>query len=419
MRICLLFVLLLNAFALAVTHLDDEKAARRAFIEKLDDAKKKFLADTRDSLLASLQANDVESTFRYVKVLADSASEDYALDKYELLQVYLLMDQFDSAIVTLTRDFANHLTYDKNSGFGTTVSQYSAFYDNLNFFLDEKMNLSKSGNLQIQLERIANANIKQEYKDLASVMKEVQKGEIIKGKSVVCHYDLDSINEKKSKSCPKLDKIYDRRYYESNYGLGFERLIRKDTTSYNVLIKLLGDFFNKYPNSEFNSWVQKQLRLEKENKEAVLRIKYYYNYNLYTGGIGVELFTLLSKLGAEINFVFQYKRLMFLLNYGIDKKNSGWNYAFGVDVFETKSFKVFPFVGFDDPMVAGLQLEYRPWISELGRDLPIGAYCSLKAKYEVRIDDNQVVHRNENGQADSYKTVVNHRFYLGVGFHIW
>lgn len=134
MRICLLFVLLLNVLAFAGTPLQEEKTARRAFIEKLDDAKKKFLADTRDSLLASLQANDVESTFRYVKVLADSASEDYALDKYELLQVYLLMNQYDSAIVTLTRDFANHLTYDKNSGFGTTVSQYSAFYDNLNFF---------------------------------------------------------------------------------------------------------------------------------------------------------------------------------------------------------------------------------------------------------------------------------------------
>ena len=137
MRVFLLFVLLLNVLAFAGTPLQEEKAARRAFIEKLDDAKKKFLADTRDSLLASLRENDVESTFRYVKVLADSAYGDYALDKYELLQIYFLTNQLDSAIVTLTRDFANHLTYDKNSGFGTTVSQYSAFYDNLNFFLCE------------------------------------------------------------------------------------------------------------------------------------------------------------------------------------------------------------------------------------------------------------------------------------------
>lgn len=406
MRICLLFVLLLNVVVFA------NDCNIRLLPAFTDSPEKQILANVRDSLLSSLQAQDSNEVFRFVNVLKNSGYGERALDNYELLQIYLMMNQYDSAIVTLTRDFANHLTYDKNSGFGTTVSQYSAFYDNLNFFLDEKMNLSKSGNLQIQLERIANASIKQEYKDLASVMKEVQKGEIIKGKSVVCHYDLDSTNEKKSKSCPKLDKIYDRRYYESNYGLGFERLIRKDTTSYNVLIKLLGDFFNKYPNSEFNSWVQKQLRLEKENKEAVLRIKYYYNYNLYTGGIGVELFTLLLKLGAEINFVFQYKRLMFLLNYGIDKKNSGWNYAFGVDVFETKSFKVFPFVGFDNPMVAGMQFEFRPWISELGREAPIGCYLSIKAKYVFKYGE-------KGGEADDDEKHSKHRFYLGVGFHIW
>ena len=54
MRICLLFVLLLNAFAFAASSLDEEKTARRALIEKLDDVGKKHLADTRDSLLTSL-----------------------------------------------------------------------------------------------------------------------------------------------------------------------------------------------------------------------------------------------------------------------------------------------------------------------------------------------------------------------------
>ena len=61
MRVFLLFVLLLNVLAFAGTPLQEEKAARRAFIEKVDDAKKKFLADTRDSLLASLGENDVEN----------------------------------------------------------------------------------------------------------------------------------------------------------------------------------------------------------------------------------------------------------------------------------------------------------------------------------------------------------------------
>jgi hypothetical protein len=63
----------LNVFTFAASFLDEKMAARRAFIEKLDDIEKKRLADTRDSLLTSLQENDVNAVARYIGILTDSA----------------------------------------------------------------------------------------------------------------------------------------------------------------------------------------------------------------------------------------------------------------------------------------------------------------------------------------------------------
>ena len=59
-----------------------------------------------------------------------------------------------------------------------------------------------------------------------------------------------------------------------------------------------------------------------------------------------------------------------------------------------------------------MQFEFRPWISEMGHDAPIGGYLSLKAKYVFKYGEN-------GGKADDYKKNSKHRFYLGVGFHLW
>ena len=62
--------------------------------------------------------------------------------------------------------------------------------------------------------------------------------------------------------------------------------------------------------------------------------------------------------------------------------------------------------------MAGTQFEFRPWISELGYDAPIGGYLSLKAKYVFKYGES-------DGDADDDKKHPKHRFYFGVGFHIW
>ncbi len=75
-----------------------------AELEKIDKLDKKFLGDTRDSLLQAVKEKDVESTRHFVDVLSDSAYEEHALDKSELIQIFFLTDQLDSAIITLAKE---------------------------------------------------------------------------------------------------------------------------------------------------------------------------------------------------------------------------------------------------------------------------------------------------------------------------
>ena len=176
----------------------------------------------------------------------------------------------------------------------------------------------------------------------------------------------------------------------------------------------------------------KQVELKKDDREKDLKKRHYYYDFFYTGGIGGEYFISTSNSSFELNVVLQYKRFILTANYGQDDDFLyGWNVLLGVDVFENKFFKIVPFVGGYDPWMAGLQFEFRPWISEMGHDAPIGGYLSLKAKYVFKYGENGC----ESGTAkdgvmrcyvdgipagrESDKKLAKHRFYLGVGFHIW
>ena len=171
MRKILVFILLLNVLGLAASRLNEALEARQAFIAKFDDSEKKYLADVRDSILTFLQANNNDESLRYVEILKDSSYKDYALDKYELLQVYFLTNQLDSAIVTFVRDYDNHLMPYAQNAYTHEYQWYSAFDDKLVEYLDSKMNLTKREVLQEQLNRILNSDVSQELKDLAKNLK--------------------------------------------------------------------------------------------------------------------------------------------------------------------------------------------------------------------------------------------------------
>ena len=413
MRFFLLLVLLLNVLGLAASRLNEALETRQALIAKFDDSEKKYLADVRDSLLYSLEANNNEESLRYVEILKDSSYKDYALDKYELLQIYFLINSLDSAIVTFVRDYDNHLMPYAQNAYAHEYQWYSAFDDKLVDYLDSKMDLTKREVLQEQLNRISNSDVSQELKDLARLMKMEFMRNVVKSKSVAC-FSEDVKKGRMPEVCVKRDEIYQMRY-----GVWSNDFVEKDSVFYDSLLSMYASFENEYPDSEFRSWATKHGIIRRRNRESYNSYKYYYRERFYTGGIGGEAFILLdSELGEgyELNIALQYKRFMLTFSYSfldcsvncqeLQNKFDGWLFLLGWDVFETKWFKIAPFIGFYDPYVTGLQLEFRPWISELGRDVPIGGYLSFKAKYELRY-------------ANRFEEKIRNNFFLGVGFHIW
>ena len=404
MRKILLFVLLLNVLGFGSKFEDEE--IRRFHKEKLE-AQRNYLGEVRDSLLQSLQAKDFEATSRYIELLTDSVFDAYALDKYELFQVYLLMDKLDSAVATFVRDYDNRLeSYSYGSGYRyVDETKRSAFNDELNEYLNKHANLKTRENLRKQLNRALNADVSQEYKDLADLMSFV--------------FERDTLKSRTTSETMR-------------YGFWKNDFVEKDSVYFELLISKYLTFQKRYPSSEFYLWAHREESLERKKQNNRNFQKYYYREWFYTGGIGGEYFYSPSNGSYEWNIVLQYKRFILSANYGQDDDfHYGWNVLLGADVFENKYFKVVPFVGGYDPWMAGLQFEYRPWISELGHDAPIGGYLSLKAKYVFKYGENGCeAGGGKDGVMRCYvdgaptgrerdKKLAKHRFYLGVGFHLW
>ena len=398
MRICLLFVLLLNVFTFAAS------CNIYPLPTFADSPEKQTLAKVRDSLLTSLQVQDSNEVFRLVNVLKNSGYDERALDNYELLQIYLMMNQYDSALVTLVRE---HSRYINNSYVGemygcSHVAPYSAFDDKLVDYANTKIDLTTNENFQKQLNRISNGTAKQEYRDYTNLMKVILKNTSLNDKHKYCdaNYSWNCFDNRDS-----VQRVRFVEYYT------FEEL--KDTLFFDSLIEKLIAFKNKYPESEFNPWIMKQVELKKDDRERDLKKRHYYYEFFYTGGIGGDYFISPPNGSYEWNVVLQINRIILSLSYGRDDYFShGWNVLLGVDAFENKFFKVVPFVGGNNALMAGTQFEFRPWISELGREAPIGCYLSIKAKYVFKYGE-------KGGEADDDEKHSKHRFYLGVGFHIW
>lgn len=393
-RICLLLALFFNVFSFAAS----------CYLYPLpaftDSPEKKALANVRDSLLTSLQARDSNEVFRLVSVLENSGYDERALDNYELLQIYLMMNQYDSALVTLARE---HFRFIRNKPCDCSeAAPYSAFDDKLVDFANEKMDLTKNENFQKQLDKISNGTTKQEYRDFANLLKVILKNTSMNGKNKYCdaNYSWDCFDNRDA-----VQRIRFFGYYT------YEEL--KDTLLFDSLIEKLIAFKNKYPESEFIPWITRQVELKETSRERQFKRRHYYLERFYTGGIGGEYFISPSNFSFELNIVLQFKRFILSASYGEDDDFlDGWNILLGVDVFENKFFKIIPFIGGYSTWMAGTQFEFRPWISELGYDAPIGGYLSLKAKYVFKYGES-------DGDADDDKKHPKHRFYFGVGFHIW
>ena len=397
-----------------------------AELEKINNLDKRFLGDTRDSLLQAVKEKDVESTRHFVDVLSDSAYEEHVLDKSELIQIFFLTDQLDSAVIMLAKERERSIECDdedKQQYCRVQNMWFSAFNDNLTKYLYENMDLSKVSIIQEQLNRVVNADIEQEYKELAELMKDVMNGQFINvNRPYICDSACQSFN-------------YGHREAGRSYRFGYDRrfAIERDTFFYDSLISRLDDYQKRYPNSKFNLLIQREKHDAESRRGMLIYVDRYYEWYYYTGGFGAEAFISPSNGSYEWNIVLQYQRFVLTVSYSLDDDyHSGWNILAGFDAFENKYFKAVPFVGGYDPWMAGLQLEFRPWISNLYRDvISFGSYFTIKAKYVFKYGENGCgAGTGKDGKLRCYvdgspdgrerdKKLAKHRFYLGVGFHIW
>ncbi|MBR3668407.1 MAG: hypothetical protein IKN70_00110 [Fibrobacter sp.] len=362
----------------------------------------------RNALLGSLKNqrnDDVISMVRYIK---ERAPDEFAIDNLELIQIYLLVERYDLAVDLLLGE------YEK---VGRSV-KYSFVRDSLLDYLDANMNLTDSNVVKAKLEEMILSSDDEEQKNLCEILLKLTAFYKIENKFEVMHYSTWS-HEKQDFVYKLADKylgdsvtfvsfgqstifhnrVYSKFYYRSGM----------DPECLRKVILSLEEFEQKFPNSERLPLIKSIRNRFEETLKDYLEFLNYYKRKIYTGGIGVEGWVTIE--GWELGIPIQIWRLLFVPTLDSDESYvAGWVFIFGFDLFELKRLKIVPFVGLWDPYVAGMQIEFRPWLEKYtDPELGAAAYLSLKAKYMLKYGE----------LAETGKKDIAHTFYVGLGFHFW
>lgn len=356
-------------------------------------------------LLKNQKKEDVVSIVQYVK---ERAPDEFAIDNLELIQIYLLVERYDLALDLWIGE------YEK---VGRKV-QYSFVRDSLLDYLDANMNLTDSSVVKKKLKEVVVSNVDEEQRGLYKILLEMTPFYEMQNKFYAMHYKTwdreqqtlvyklagkyvgDSLANSTFGQFVFENRVIDKFYYRS--GINPECIEK--------LILLLKEFERNFPNSERLPWIKyERNRFEKLLKDYSEFLN-YHKKKLYTGGLGIEGW--LTNDGWEIGISIQFHRFLFIPTLDSDEKlnDDGWIFIFGFDLFEVKHLKIVPFVGLWDPYVAGMQIEFRPWLEKYP-DTKFGAaaYISLKLKYMMKY--GELAETDEKGFA--------HLFYAGLGFHFW
>lgn len=367
----------------------------------------------RNLVYQSLKKGDRNGALEAAASLrAMSPVPEFALDDLELMEIYLMTDQFDSAIVMWGRIYS---TESKKVRYSYVSDSLLALLNGTyNFLIDRTIRTdslkAKTDSLKAKalLDRAIKNIVSPEYRDLALIISWVDSSYEIKSKFCVdnvfgCNSNgkcglVESYTNLKSGMYVRAVKDTPIKYNDL------------DTIPHDVFISQLEQFKSNYPESEFIPWIQEELNWEIGLRKIVIYRLNYYKERLYTGGIGVEAWGSVRSIlvGAPI----QFKRFVvdFLLG-GIDQYKRIIIVTAGVDVFETVRFKMVPFVGGKDPLVAGAQLEYRPWIFPCDPRAQ-GQYVSLKFSYMAMY--GKVESKNEGKKKEFHNG-----FFIGAGIHMW
>ena len=362
----------------------------------------------RNALLESLKNQKKDDVVSIVQYIKERAPDEFAVDNLELIQIYLLIDRYDLALDLWIGEYEN---------VGRKV-QYSFVRDSLLDYLDTNMNLTDSGVVNKKLEEIVLSNIDEEQRDLYKILLEMTPFYEMQNKFYAMHYKTwdreqqtlvykladkyvsDSLANSTFGQFVFENRVYSKFYYRSGM----------DPECMEKLILSLKEFERNFPNSERLAWIKHERNRFEELLKDYSEFLNYYRRKLYTGGLGIEGW--ITNSGYEIGIPIQFQRFLFVPTFDTDEKlnDEGWIFIFGFDLFEMKHLKIVPFVGLWDPYVAGMQIEFRPWLEKYP-DAKLGsaAYISLKAKYKMKYGE---LEKTDN------KGFV-HLFYAGLGFHFW
>ena len=358
----------------------------------------------RNLVYQSLKKGDGNSALEAAaSVRAMSPVPEFALDDMELMEIYLMTDQFDSAIVMWGRIYSTVL---EEVRYSYVSDSLLALLNGTYSYLMDKTIKTDSLKVKSLFDRALKNIASQENRDLALVIKDMEIEYSISSKFKATHY----YGCNRDDDCGKVDAYTNRKSGMYVRVVGGYLECNLDTTRLDSVILQLEKFKSDYPESEFIPWIQKLLEWRISQRKSVAHRSNYYNERLYTGGIGIEAWG--SVRSILVGVPIQFGRVVFdFLFGGIYHYGGTFIATAGVDVFETDRFKIVPFVGGIDPLVAGVQLEYRPWIFPCGAR-GIGEYVSFKFRY-------MAMYGNVGSKDERKKKEFHNGFFIGAGFHLW
>ena len=395
---------------------------------KVNPAEMQSELNTRADLLQALKTGNTTKVDSALLVLSYEKVPESAIDSLEILQVNLIRGRYDLAVP----QFANMLMKERKK------VRYSFANDSLYHYLRNESRFAaeytdrpaerdlEERHLKLKgyMTEAAQANIKQEYKDLASIFVDLHPYFILYDKGYWIY--LGSIFEDISP-----DSMANIISIRSEEHVDFHNDI--DTLAATMMLIRMETFCENYPESEYSEWLKRVSRNIEDSLKRYKEFRAYYKDKFYTGGLGLELF-----IGNSSTFVvgvpIQISRFILTPSYingessitikeDQAKVRNDFDEFFvtaGIDVYENKWLKIQPFAGGWDFFTAGLQADFRFWMSKTPGEFHGAEYMTLKFRYMGIYHDTKTATSDKTEEVEwTEEKEWDYRFFVGIGVHFW
>ena len=395
---------------------------------KVNPAEMQSELNTRADLLQALKTGNTAKVDSALLVLSYEKVPESAIDSLEILQVNLIRGRYDLAVP----QFANMLMKERKK------VRYSFVNDSLYHYLRNESRFAaeytdrpaerdleeRHLKLKEYMTEAAQANIKQEYKDLAEILVDLHPYFILYDKGYWIY--LKTLSENISPdSMANIIRIRSEEHVDFHNDI--------DTLAATMMLIRMEAFCENYPGSEYSEWLKRVSRNIEDSLKRYKEFRAYYKDKFYTGGLGLELF-----IGNSSTFVvgvpIQISRFILTPSYingessitikeDQAKVRNDFDEFFvtaGIDVYENKWLKIQPFAGGWDFFTAGLQADFRFWMSKTPGEFHGAEYMTLKFRYMGIYHDTKTATSDETEEVEwTEEKEWDHRFFVGIGVHFW